>query len=109
VSGVLTKALQAALSNLFLQKTTAVMTNVPGPTEPIVLCGATVRQSIFWVPSSGDVGVGVSIVSYAGGVQFGLITDRRRCAEPQQIIDRFAPEFDKLLLLALMLPWAGDR
>jgi len=91
---------------VFLQKTTAVMTNVPGPTQPIVFCGSTVRQSIFWVPSSGDVGVGVSIVSYAGGVQFGLITDSQRCPEPQKIIERFAPEFEQLKLLTLMLPWA---
>jgi diacylglycerol O-acyltransferase len=105
--GLLTGPLQKALSKvLFLDKTTAVMTNVPGPTAPIKFCGSTLRQSIFWVPSSGDVGFGVSIVSYAGGVQFGLITDEQRCPDPQRIIDRFAPEFEKLLLLALMLPWA---
>jgi Protein of unknown function (DUF1298). len=91
VSGVLTKPLQDAVSEFFLKKTTAVMTNVPGPTEPLVFCGSTLRQSIFWVPSSGNVGVGVSIVSYAGGVQFGLITDRRRCPDPQRIIDRLRP------------------
>lgn len=106
VSGVLTKPLQDALSNVFLQKTTAVMTNVAGVAKPVLICGSTLRQSIFWVPSSGDVGVGVSIVSYIGGVQFGLITDSRRCADPQKIIERFAPEFETLLLLTLMLPWA---
>ena len=112
VSGLLTKPLQDALSNVFLRKTTAVMTNVPGPTVPLKFCGSTLRQDISWVPTAGDVGVGVSIVSYAGGVQFGLITDRRRCPDPQAIIDRFAPEFEKLLLLTLMLPWvneAGNR
>jgi diacylglycerol O-acyltransferase len=108
VSGLLTKSLQDALSNVFLKKTTAVMTNVPGPAKPIEFCGSTLRQSIFWVPSSGDVGVGVSIVSYAGGVQFGMITDSQRCPDPQKIIDRFAPEFEKLLLLTLMLPWANE-
>lgn len=108
VSGVLTKPLQDAVSDFFLKKTTAVMTNVPGPTAPIVFCGSTLRQSIFWVPSSGNVGVGVSIVSYAGGVQFGLITDRRRCPDPERIIDRFAPEFEKLLLVTLMLPWTNE-
>ena len=108
VSGVLTKSLQDALSDLFLKKTTAVMTNVPGPARAIQFCGTTLRQSIFWVPSSGDVGVGVSIVSYAGGVQFGLITDSRRCPDPQQIIDRFAPQFEQLLLLTLMLPWVAQ-
>jgi WS/DGAT/MGAT family acyltransferase len=106
VSGLLTKPLQDAISNLFLDKTTAVMTNVQGPAAPIRFCGSTLRQSIFWVPTSGSVGLGVSIVSYAGGVQFGLITDRLRCPDPQKIIDGFAPEFEGLLLLTLMLPWA---
>jgi len=59
------------------------------------------------VPQSGDIGVGISILSYAGGVQFGLITDRRLVPQPQQIIDRFEPEFQKLLLVTLMLPWGG--
>ncbi|HJV71431.1 wax ester/triacylglycerol synthase family O-acyltransferase [Ideonella sp.] len=108
VSGVLTKPLQDAISNMFLRKTTAVMTNVQGLAKPVKICGSTVRQSIFWVPSSGDVGVGVSIVSYVGGVQFGLITDSRRCPDPQRIIERFAPEFETLLLMTLMLPWATE-
>jgi diacylglycerol O-acyltransferase / wax synthase len=109
LSGSLTKTLQDLLSDLFLKKTTAVMTNVPGPAQALRFCGSTLRQSIFWVPSSGDVGVGVSIVSYAGGVQFGLITDSQRCPDPQKIIDRFAPEFESLLLLTLMLPWEPGR
>ncbi len=108
VSGLLNLWGQQALSNLFLNKTTAVMTNVPGPTEPIRVYGATVRQNIAWVPSSGDVGIGVSIISYAGGVQFGLVTDHKLCPQPSRIIDRFAQEFDQLLLLALMLP-CGDE
>ena len=97
-----------AMTGLFAKKTTAVMTNVPGPAEPLKLCGATLRQAMFWVPASGEVGVGVSILSYGGGVQFGLVTDAALCPEPQAVIDRFAPEFDKLLYLALMLPWGGS-
>ena len=56
--------------NLFGKKTTAVMTNVPGPREKLKFCGATIEQNMFWVPQSGDVGLGVSILSYGGGVQF---------------------------------------
>jgi hypothetical protein len=106
-AGLLNKTAQDALLNLFGKKATAVMTNVPGPTHHLKFCGSTLRQSMFWVPQSGDLGVGVSIYSYAGGVQFALITDERLCPDPQQIIDRFAPEFESLLVLTLMLPWAG--
>ena len=108
LTGLLIKPAQDAVLGLFSKKTTAVMTNVPGPAQPLKFCGATLRQNMFWVPASGDVGVGVSILSYAGGVQFGLITDQALCPQPQQIIDRFGEEFEQLLLLAMMLPWAGE-
>ena len=105
VAGVLNKPLQDALLGLFAKKATAVMTNVPGPARPLRFCGSTLRQTMFWVPASGDVGVGVSILSYGGGVQFSLVTDQKLCPHPQQIIDAFAPEFEKLLMVTLMLPW----
>ncbi|HEX4235831.1 MAG TPA: wax ester/triacylglycerol synthase family O-acyltransferase [Caldimonas sp.] len=105
VAGLMAKPVQDAMLGLFARKTTAVMTNVPGPAVPLKFCGSTLRQTMFWVPASGDVGVGVSILSYAGGVQFGLITDEALCAQPQAIIDGFEPEFEKLLLLTMMAPW----
>ena len=106
VAGLLIKPVQDRLLGLFAKKATAVMTNVPGPAVPLKFCGSTLRQNMFLVPASGDIGVGVSILSYAGGVQFGLITDKRLCPDPQAIIDRFEPEFEKLLLVAMMLPWS---
>ncbi len=109
VAGSLIKPVQDGLLGLFAKKATAVMTNVPGPAIRLKFCGATLRQTMFWVPASGDVGVGVSILSYGGGVQFGLITDKKLCPHPQQIIDRFEPEFEKLLLVAMMLPWGEDE
>lgn len=108
VTGLFIKPVQDLVLGLFAKKTTAVMTNVPGPREPLKFCGSTLRQTMFWVPASGDVGVGVSILSYGGGVQFGLITDAGLCAQPQAIIDRFEPEFQKLLMLSMMLPWGED-
>lgn len=107
MAGLLIKPAQDALLNLFSKKTTAVMTNVPGPREKLKFCGATLEQSLFWVPQSGTVGLGVSILSYGGGVQFGVISDSELCPEPQKIIDQFEPEFAKLTLLTLMLPWGA--
>ena len=105
VAGLMIKPVQDIILGIFAKKTTAVMTNVSGPAVPLKFCGSTLRQSMFWVPASADIGMGVSILSYAGGVQFGLITDKQLCPDPQAIIDRFAPEFEKLLMLTLMLPW----
>ena len=105
VAGLVVKPLQDTMLNLFSKKTTAVMTNVPGPRDKLKFCGATLEQSMFWVPQSGSVGLGVSILSYGGGVQFGIISDTTLCPDPQKIIDQFEPEFTKLSWLALMLPW----
>ncbi|MFO1264097.1 MAG: wax ester/triacylglycerol synthase family O-acyltransferase [Rhodoferax sp.] len=105
VAGLLVKPLQDALLGLFSRKTTAVMTNVPGPREKIRLCGSTVEENLFWVPQTGTVGLGISILSYGGGVQFGVVADAHLCPDPQALIDQFAPEFAKLSTVTLMLPW----
>ena len=105
VAGLLIKPAQEAMLSLFGKKTTAVMTNVPGPREKLKFLGSTLEQSMFWVPQSGDIGLGVSILSYGGGVQFGVITDSTLCPDPQKIIDEFEPEIAKLSLVTLMLPW----
>jgi WS/DGAT/MGAT family acyltransferase len=103
--GLAPRTVQKQALDFLARKATAVMTNVPGPQQPLYMAGAEIRRMLFWVPQSGDIGVGVSILSYAGGVQFGLITDKRLCDEPQRIIDRFEPEFEKLVLALCMLPW----
>lgn len=97
--------LQKQALGFLTRKASAVMTNVPGPQHALYLAGAQVTRLMFWVPQSGDIGIGVSILSYDGGVQFGLITDRALCAHPQQVIDCFKPEFEKLALALCMLPW----
>jgi len=108
VAGLLIKPVQHAMLNIFAKKATAVMTNVPGPAHALKFCGSTVERVMFWVPQSGDIGMGVSILTYAGKVQFGLITDSTLCPDPQAIIDNFVPEFEKLLMVSLMLPWGED-
>jgi diacylglycerol O-acyltransferase / wax synthase len=38
-------------------------------------------------------------------VQFGVMTDTLLCLDPQDIIEQFEPEFARLSLVTLMLPW----
>lgn len=104
-AGFAPRMVQTQALDFLARKASAVMTNVPGPQQALYLAGAHVTRLMFWVPQSGDIGIGVSILSYDGGVQFGLIADRALCANPQQIIDRFEPEFEKLVLALCMLPW----
>ncbi len=102
------KMLQEQLLAALARNATAVMTNVPGPQQPLYLSGAKIDSLMFWVPQSGDIGMGVSILSYDNEVQFGLVTDRKLCSDPDRIIERFAPEFEKLVLATLLSPWPWD-
>jgi len=101
--------LQETLLATLAKNATAVMTNVPGPQLPLYFAGAAIDSMMFWVPQSGDIGMGVSILSYNGQVQFGLVTDRGLCPDPNRVIERFAPEFDKLVLSTLLGPWPWDE
>jgi diacylglycerol O-acyltransferase len=97
--------LQDQLLAMLARNATAVMTNVPGPQQPLFFAGAKIDRLMFWVPQSGDIGMGVSIITYAGDVQFGLLTDGALCPDPEHVIERFAPEFEKLVLVTLMASW----
>ena len=100
--------LQDTLLASLSRNATAVMTNVPGPQVPLWLAGARIDGLMFWVPQSGDIGLGVSILSYNGTVRFGVVADRGLCPDPERVSARFADEFEKLLLATLMSPWPRD-
>jgi WS/DGAT/MGAT family acyltransferase len=100
-------ALQKPALDLLSDKATMVLTNVPGPQQPLYLAGGRVNELMFWVPQSGNIGLGVSILSYNGQVFIGLIADRKLVPVPDRIIERFRPELENLMYLAMMLPQEG--
>jgi diacylglycerol O-acyltransferase / wax synthase len=104
--GLVPQFLQNQALGLLAAKASAVMTNVPGPREPLYLAGAKLSQMMFWVPQSGDIGMGVSILSYADMVQFGLITDHSMVPDPETITPLFKQEFESMLLALLLGRWS---
>jgi WS/DGAT/MGAT family acyltransferase len=108
-TGLAPKFVQDIVLDILANKASAVMTNVPGPQQPLYMAGTHLAQQMVWVPQSGDIGVGVSILSYNGKVQFGLVTDRHFVSDPESIVSRFRPEFEKLLYALLLEPWGELR
>jgi WS/DGAT/MGAT family acyltransferase len=98
--GMLPQAIQALVIDIFGTKGTAVMTNVIGPKESLYLAGAPLESLMFWVPQSGHLGLGVSILSYAGRVWLGVITDEGLVPDPETIVTAFHVEFNELLTKA---------
>ena len=103
------RILQEQLLAMLARNATAVMTNVPGPQQPLYLGGALIASMMFWVPQSGDIGLGVSILSYNGEVRFGVVADCGFCPDPHRVIERFVPEFEKLVLATLLSPWPWEQ
>ncbi len=93
-------AVEHVINTIFGMKATAVMTNVPGPREPIYLAGNRIRTLMFWVPTPAHLGLGVSIISYAGQVNVGINTDARLIPDPDEIVSAFDEEFHALRILA---------
>lgn len=77
---------------MFAQKASAVLTNVPGPTEPIHLEGVGVETLLFWVPQAGDIGLGISILSLHGTVRVGIAADAAYVPDPARLAEAFASE-----------------
>jgi diacylglycerol O-acyltransferase len=77
----------------FGSKATAVLTNVPGPREPLYLAGLRLHRMMFWVPQSGHLGLGISILSYDGRVMLGVATDEGLVPDPERIVEAFRLEF----------------
>jgi WS/DGAT/MGAT family acyltransferase len=92
--------IQDVVVNMFGSKGTAVMTNVMGPKEQRYLAGVPLEGLMFWVPQSGHLGMGVSILSYAGNVWMGVITDAKLVPDPESIISAFHQEFDELQVVS---------
>jgi diacylglycerol O-acyltransferase / wax synthase len=70
----------------------AAITNVPGPRQPLVLAGRTLKELMFWVPRGGSVGMGISILTYAGQARLGFATDAGLVSDPRVLAGFFEEE-----------------
>jgi WS/DGAT/MGAT family acyltransferase len=96
-AGHTSAAVQRRLVELVAGKASLVVTNVPGPGEQLHVGGVPLRSMMFWVPMSGRVGLGISILSYAGKVRLGISSDASLIPEPDRIARYFHKELEQLV------------
>ena len=68
---------------------TLVFTNVPGPREHVRFCGQRLTELMAWVPQSGRLGVGISVISYAGELRLGVASDAALVHDPAQLVQAY--------------------
>jgi hypothetical protein len=98
--GMTPREIESIVVDIFGTKGTGVMTNVPGPQKQLYLAGAPLNTVMAWVPQSGHLGLGVSIISYNHKVWLGIATDQGLVPDPETIVNFFEMEFNDLLCLA---------
>lgn len=87
---------ERAVIDHFGDRTTLITTNVPGPREPLYIAGSRVAGVLVWVPQSASVGLGVSILSYAGDVRVGVAGDARCLPDPHALTEGWRVAFERL-------------
>ncbi len=97
--GAMPVGIERTLVDALCRMATLVVTNVPGPRKPNTLAGKPVRRVMFWVPEAAGIGMGVSIFSYAGGVQVGVLVDVTLIPDPEVISAAFDAEMADLIAL----------
>jgi diacylglycerol O-acyltransferase / wax synthase len=91
--------IEQRIVDVFTGKGTAVMTNVPGPRRTVYFAGAPVNTVLVWAPTSGHIGMSVSIFSYRGAVTVGLLVDATLIPDPETITTRLEEELQGLAKL----------
>jgi diacylglycerol O-acyltransferase len=95
--GYLPPGLARKAAAVFGNKASGVLTNVPGPRQPLYFAGKKIEKFMFWVPRSGRIGLGISILSYNGEVVVGIASDEGLMPDPEVLLDGFEDEFNHLL------------
>jgi hypothetical protein len=80
--GRVPRPVEDVLVSFFGKKASLVLTNVPGPREPLTIDGVRIERMMFWVPQAARLGLGISILSYAGTVTMGVLADAACVPDP---------------------------
>lgn len=98
--GQLPEQAERLLTGFFSRKASLVVTNVPGPRARLHLAGHEIDRMMFNVPHPATLGLGVSILSYAGEVRIGVRADAAVLPDPGALVRGFGEEVDALAALA---------
>lgn len=95
-AGHLPSSVEKKLVSMVGNKAVAVVSNLPGPKRRVRISGAQVTSLVFWPPQTGDIGIGVSLFSYAGHFSIGVSADSGLIRAPQRLLAAFLARLAEL-------------
>ncbi len=88
--------LQARLADRFNMPINVVVSNVPGPREPLYMAGAKLDGYIPVSTISNGVGLNITVHSYEDRLDFGLVADRDLVPDLWDLVDLHIDQIDAL-------------
>ncbi len=84
----------------------SIVTNVPGPQLPLYFEGARVLEMYPQVPLMGNLGMGIALTSYDGGLHWGFNSDPDVVPDADVFVEKIEESYQALAALAGIRPEA---
>lgn len=89
-----TPAFERAIHRINQLRSSGVVTNVPGPAEPIHLAGARIVGTVGWGGMTGHLNLSVAFVSLNGRIFPGIVSDEGITPDPAAILEHVHSAWD---------------
>jgi WS/DGAT/MGAT family acyltransferase len=98
ISDLIPKEIELYAAKMLGSKLMAILSNVPGPKQPIYFAGEEIDNIMFWLPHTYSMGMALSVISYNNKVSIGITVDANLIQDPEEIIHNFEIELNEVLL-----------
>jgi diacylglycerol O-acyltransferase / wax synthase len=88
-----TPAVERGIHRLNQLRSTGVVTNVPGPAQPVHVGGARVLGTVGWGGMTGHLNLSAAFVSLDGRVFPGFVTDEAITPDPDRLLEHVRDEW----------------
>ena len=97
--GLLPAPVEQGIIEWFGNKATVVVTSLRGPESSLFIGAARMTGLMYWVPQSGHLGLGVSMLSYAGQLRVGVASDAGLLDRPDLLVEDFLAAYHETVSL----------
>lgn len=88
-----TPVVERGIHRLNQLRSTGVLTNVPGPREPLHIGGAEMLGTMGWGGMTGHLNLSAALISLNGRVFTGLVTDAAITPDPEDVLEHISEEY----------------
>lgn|GEM_PF-229179 len=78
---------RSTVRSMYIHRASAVVSNVASAPKTRFLAGCRIVGHLSWVPQAVGAGITLSVVSYAGQLQIGLLADESVLADPDAFLN----------------------